>query len=111
MYGVDASSPYLFELMEQTADHFHWDSGESWGDIRKGITDKTSAAGGGHAHIGLMIYQGDNWPAEYRGRIYTLNLHGRRINSDIPCAMQPAIRPSTAPTCARSPTPGSAAWN
>ena len=30
-----------------------------------------------------MIYQGDNWPAEYRNRVYTLNLHGLRINSDI----------------------------
>jgi putative heme-binding domain-containing protein len=46
------------------------------------VTDKTSAAGGGHAHIGLMIYQGDNWPEQYRNRVYTLNLHGMRINSD-----------------------------
>ncbi|PYM11215.1 MAG: hypothetical protein DME18_14565 [Verrucomicrobia bacterium] len=39
--------------------------------------------GGGHAHIGMMIYQGDNWPAEYRGRLFTLNLHGRRANQEI----------------------------
>lgn len=82
MYGVDMN-PYTFQLIEQTADHVHWDTGESWGDVRKGVTDKTSAAGGGHAHIGLMIYQGDNWPEEYRNRAYTLNLHGLRINSDI----------------------------
>ena len=82
MYGTDIN-PRSYGLIEQTADHVHWDTGEAWGDVRKGVTDKTSAAGGGHAHIGLMIYQGDNWPAEYRGQIYTLNLHGQRINRDI----------------------------
>ena len=82
MYGVDAN-PYVFQLVKQLADHVHWDTGEAWNDVRKGVTDKTDAAGGGHAHIGLMIYQGDNWPAEYRDRVYTLNLHGRRINCDI----------------------------
>jgi putative membrane-bound dehydrogenase-like protein len=82
MYGIDMN-PHTYHLIEQTADHVHWDTGESWSDVRKGITDKTSAAGGGHAHIGLMIYQGDNWPEEYRNRAYTLNLHGMRINSDI----------------------------
>ncbi|MDB5385486.1 MAG: Cytochrome c [Planctomycetaceae bacterium] len=82
MYGIDLN-PHTYQLIEQTADHVHWDTGESWSDVRKGITDKTSAAGGGHAHIGLMIYQGDNWPEEYRNRAYTLNLHGLRINSDI----------------------------
>src|SRR5439155_11255936 len=34
-------------------------------------------------HIGMMIYQGDNWPVEYRGRLFTLNLHGRRANQEI----------------------------
>ena len=29
-----------------------------------------------------MIYQGDNWPAQYRDRLFTLNYHGRRINLD-----------------------------
>uniref|UniRef100_A0A7C4LKX4 C-type cytochrome n=1 Tax=Schlesneria paludicola TaxID=360056 RepID=A0A7C4LKX4_9PLAN len=82
MYGSDFS-PYLFGLIEQTADHFHWDTREAWNDIRKlGVSDTTSAAGGGHAHSGLMIYQGDNWPAQYRGRVLTVNLHGRRLNCD-----------------------------
>src|ERR1051325_1252216 len=31
----------------------------------------------------MMIYQGDNWPARYRGRLFTLNLHGRRANQEI----------------------------
>lgn len=82
MYGTDLDR-YVYDLIPQTADHVHWDTGEHWNDIRNGVSDKTSAAGGGHAHIGLMIYQGDNWPKEFRDRVYTLNMHGRRINSDI----------------------------
>jgi putative membrane-bound dehydrogenase-like protein len=82
MSGTDFN-PYAYQLISQVADHVHWNSREVWNDVRKGVTDKTSAAGGGHAHTGLMIYQGDNWPAEYRGRAFTLNYHGRRINCDI----------------------------
>jgi len=81
MYGVDLN-PHVYELIEQAADHVHWDTGQKWSDVRSGVTESTSAAGGGHAHIGLMIYQGDNWPGEYRNLIYTLNLHGQRLNSD-----------------------------
>ena len=81
MYGVDLN-PHAYQLIEQTADHVHWDTGEQWNAVNKGVTDKTSAAGGGHAHVGLLIYQGDNWPQEYRGKAYTLNMHGRRINCD-----------------------------
>ncbi|MFN0020581.1 MAG: PVC-type heme-binding CxxCH protein [Pirellulaceae bacterium] len=82
MYGADAN-PHTYELMEQTADHFHWDQGEVWSDIRKiGVSPTTDKAGGGHAHSGLMIYLGDNWPAEYRNNVFTINLHGKRINRD-----------------------------
>jgi len=34
-------------------------------------------------HVGMMIYQGDNWPAGIRGGLFTLNLHGRRANQEI----------------------------
>jgi len=81
MFGVDIN-PYSYRLIPQVADHVHWDTGETWDNVRKGVTNSTSAAGGGHAHIGLMIYQGNNWPEEYRNQVYTLNLHGRRINAD-----------------------------
>lgn len=82
MYGVDLN-PHTYELLEQTADHFHWDTGEQWHDIRKiGVSPTTDKAGGGHAHSGFMIYLGDNWPANYRNQLFTLNLHGRRINCD-----------------------------
>lgn len=82
MYGADFN-PHTYELMEQTADHFHWDQGEVWSDIRKiGVSPTTDKAGGGHAHSGLMIYLGDNFPAEYRNDVFTINLHGKRINRD-----------------------------
>ena len=84
MYG-EHFNPYLYELIPQTADHFHWDTAEPWDDIRirGGSTDSTRQAGGGHAHSGFLIYQGDNWPQRYRGTALTLNFHGRRINRDV----------------------------
>ena len=82
MYGDDFN-PHLYGLIGQTADHVHWDTGEKWSDIRLTVSDTTSAAGGGHAHSGLMIYQGDNWPEQYRNSMYTLNFHGRRLNNDL----------------------------
>lgn len=82
MYGTHFN-PYLFGVIEQTADHFHWDTKEAWSDIRKlGVTDTTSAAGGGHAHSGLMIYQGGSWPKKYHNQAFTVNLHGHRLNVD-----------------------------
>ena len=43
---------HLYELIDQTADHYHWDKGkEHWADLkRKGMTTGTDQAGGGHAH-------------------------------------------------------------
>jgi putative membrane-bound dehydrogenase-like protein len=82
MYG-EPLRRQLYQLLPQTADHFHWDTKEQWHEIRqKGVTSTTDAAGGGHAHSGLMIYLGDNWPGGYRNRVFTLNFHGRRINCD-----------------------------
>ncbi|MGC6457558.1 MAG: PVC-type heme-binding CxxCH protein [Akkermansiaceae bacterium] len=37
---------------------------------------------GGHSHCGTMIYLGDNWPDEYRGNLYTSNLHGSQMNRE-----------------------------
>ena len=89
MYGSHFN-PYTWQTIDQTADHFHWGSNEKWFDAKKGVvgdngtgSDATSKAGGGHAHCGFMIYQGDNWPDEFRGRAFTLNFHGRRINQEI----------------------------
>ncbi|MHC5544546.1 PVC-type heme-binding CxxCH protein, partial [Singulisphaera rosea] len=38
--------------------------------------------GGGHAHVGAMLYLGDNWPDDYRNSVFTCNVHGHRINRD-----------------------------
>ena len=35
MYGADIN-PHAYQLIEQTADHVHWDTGEVWSDVRKG---------------------------------------------------------------------------
>ena len=75
--------PHLFELLPQTADHYHWDTKERWHDIGKlGVTSGTDAAGGGHAHCGMTIYLGDNFPAKYRNSVFAANLHGRRLNRE-----------------------------
>lgn len=82
MFGTHLN-PYVYEVIEQTADHFHWDTGaEKWSDIRQGISNKTLELGGGHAHVGMLIYQGGHWPKEYHGAMLTCNLHGNRINMD-----------------------------
>jgi putative membrane-bound dehydrogenase-like protein len=69
-----------YELIDQHADHWHFKTEIGWQKSRDGIANDL---GGGHAHIGMMIYLGDNWPAEYRGHLFTLNLHGRRMNQEI----------------------------
>lgn len=38
---------------------------------------------GGHSHVGTMVYLGDNWPKQYRGNLYTLNLHGSQMNREM----------------------------
>ncbi|MFM7037471.1 MAG: PVC-type heme-binding CxxCH protein [Planctomycetaceae bacterium] len=76
MYGRDFN-PHAYELMEMTADHYHWDTKLKWTDSRDG---KANDLGGGHSHVGGLIYHGENFPAEYRGKILMCNTHGRRIN-------------------------------
>jgi putative membrane-bound dehydrogenase-like protein len=73
-------NPRVYALIDQHADHWHFDTAGGWQKSRDGAANDL---GGGHAHAGTMIYLGDNWPAEYRGRLFTLNLHGRRANQEI----------------------------
>lgn len=83
MFGAHLN-PHVYETIKPTADHYHFDIGsEKWSDIRKGISNKTLELGGGHAHIGCVIYNGGSWPKEYQGKLFTANLHGRRINMDV----------------------------
>jgi putative membrane-bound dehydrogenase-like protein len=79
MYGQDLN-PNVYQLMKTCADHIHWGGG-SWTTSRggKGVH---SEAGGGHAHVGCMLYLGDNWPDKYRNGAFMLNLHGSRVNHD-----------------------------
>lgn len=79
MYGQHFN-PHLYTLMKSCADYIHW-AGGAWQSSRGGVGEH-SKFGGGHAHAGAMVYLGDNWPAEYRGSIFTCNIHGNRLNSD-----------------------------
>jgi putative membrane-bound dehydrogenase-like protein len=72
-------NPRTYELIDFHADHWHFDTGKAWTDSRDGAAN---SYGGGHAHSGTMIYQGDNWPQKYRGKLFTLNFHGRRANQE-----------------------------
>ncbi len=80
MFGQDVA-PNTYGLMPSCADHIHWGGGD-WTSSRggKGTHD---APGGGHAHAGALVYLGDNWPEEYRNRVFMCNIHGNRINQDV----------------------------
>jgi putative membrane-bound dehydrogenase-like protein len=79
MYGNDLN-PFAYDLMETCADHLHW-AGGRWQDSREG-RGQHGVLGGGHAHVGAMIYLADNWPATYHNTLFTCNIHGRRVNND-----------------------------
>lgn len=72
-------NPRAYELIDHHADHWHFDIGQHWSKSRDGAANEL---GGGHAHSGGMFYLGTNWPEEYRGRFFTVNLHGRRLNQE-----------------------------
>lgn len=67
----------VYQRMDTIADHWHFDRGTGW---KKSVAGAADAFGGGHAHVGAMIYQADQWPEEYRDKLFTLNFHGRRAN-------------------------------
>jgi putative membrane-bound dehydrogenase-like protein len=79
MYGQDLN-PHVYGLMTSCADHIHWGGGP-WQESRGG-KGRHDQPGGGHAHVGAMVYLGDNWPDRYRNGLFTCNLHGSRINHD-----------------------------
>lgn len=78
MHGEDVN-PRCYEFIDQIADHYHFDTGKGWTSSRD-AANGSDALGGGHAHCGALIYKGTNWPEYWRGKLLTLNLHGRRIN-------------------------------
>jgi putative membrane-bound dehydrogenase-like protein len=68
------------QLINTIADHAHFTGGQ-WtpADVAK-----SDSLGGGHAHAGMLIYQGASWPAQYNGRLFMNNILGSRINMDVP---------------------------
>ncbi len=73
-------NPHSYELIDMHADHWHFDTGKSWTASRDGAANDY---GGGHAHIGMMIYHDDVWPESLRGKVFTINMHGRRANVEL----------------------------
>lgn len=72
-------NPYTYELMGGVTDHKHYE-GASWADIKK--PGPHADLGGGHSHVGALIYKGSDWPEKYRNTIFMCNTHGNRINAD-----------------------------
>ncbi|PYI86874.1 MAG: cytochrome C, partial [Verrucomicrobia bacterium] len=60
-------NPRAYELIDQHADHWHFDTAAGWQKSRDGAAN---GLGGGHA-------------LQYRGHLFTLNMHGRRANQEI----------------------------
>ena len=71
---------HVYQLLDMHADHWHFDVSQGWSKSRDG---KANTYGGGHAHMGTMVYLGDNWPEAYRRQLYMLNFFGRRANQEI----------------------------
>jgi putative membrane-bound dehydrogenase-like protein len=70
---------YTYADIQTIADHLHYATATPHAG-----NDRSDSAGGGHAHCGLMAYLGGTWPAEYSGKLFIGNIHGRRLNMDIP---------------------------
>ena len=86
--GGQHFNPYTYDDIKTIADHAHYAGNirdnAHWGGRDAGaiVQDDTNAAGGGHAHCGLAIYQSDQFPADYRNKLIFGNLHGHRLVSD-----------------------------
>jgi putative membrane-bound dehydrogenase-like protein len=78
--------PHVYADIQTIADHAHYAGNigdHAWWGHEPVTPTATLAAGGGHAHCGAMVYLGDNWPREFRNRVFMCNIHGNRVNSDI----------------------------
>jgi putative membrane-bound dehydrogenase-like protein len=75
MFGNDPNL-YIYHPLPGCADHKHWGGGK-W--TEGGRFDDNL---GGHAHSGLMIYQEGNWPKEYHNGLFTLSIHGKRLQQE-----------------------------
>ncbi|MBX3399819.1 MAG: DUF1080 domain-containing protein [Gemmataceae bacterium] len=71
-------NPHTYDDIKTIAKHRHY-----LGATPHGGNNKSDSAGGGHAHSGLLCYQGGTWPKEYHGKLFMGNIHGHRINVDV----------------------------
>jgi putative membrane-bound dehydrogenase-like protein len=71
-------NPYTYADIQTIAVHRHY-----VGANPHGGNNRSDSAGGGHAHAGLLCYQGSTWPKEYHGKLFMGNLHGHRLNVDV----------------------------
>jgi putative membrane-bound dehydrogenase-like protein len=71
-------NPYTYDDIKTIAKHRHY-----VGANPHGGNNRSDSAGGGHAHSGLICYQGGLWPKEYHGKLFMGNIHGHRINVDV----------------------------
>ena len=78
--GGHHDNPYVYDDIKTIADHFHY-VGAHGPHAGNGRSD---SAGGGHAHAGMMVYLGGSWPKQFTGQLFMNNIHGARINMDIP---------------------------
>lgn len=76
--GGQHFNPYTYDDIKTIAKHRHY-----VGDTPHGGNNRSDSAGGGHAHSGLICYQGGTWPKEYHGKLFMGNIHGHRINVDV----------------------------
>ncbi len=79
-------NPHVYDDIKTIADHVHYIGNirdHAWWGHEPIVPNDTSAAGGGHAHCGAMVYLGDNWPDEHRNHIFFNNIHGNRVNNDL----------------------------
>ena len=72
-----SQNPLVYERLHQHADHFHYDVNLPWNRSRAGAAN---GFGGGHAHVGMAIYQADHFPESWKNKLLTWNQHGRRLN-------------------------------
>ena len=75
-------NPFTYDDIKTIADHAHYAGSRIHQPVVSKIPESTDSVGGGHAHSGLAIYNGDNFPAGYQGMLIFGNLHGHRLVSD-----------------------------
>ncbi|HTL30830.1 MAG TPA: PVC-type heme-binding CxxCH protein, partial [Tepidisphaeraceae bacterium] len=72
-------NPYVYDDIKTIADHLHWEGDTPWQG-----NNKSGGAGGGHAHAGMLMYKGGAFDPSWRDQFFMGNIHGNRINHDIP---------------------------